>query len=93
MFFFVVNFVRSFPVSQGLELFPTRDLRPPSPLSLSKGLLGNYVPNPQYMADSAMPVPILPRDTLIFVQEIGEGCFGKVFKGKRNKMVEDLSCQ
>ncbi|KAK6619347.1 hypothetical protein RUM44_003729 [Polyplax serrata] len=64
----------------------------PSPLSLSKGLLGNYVPNPQYMADSAMPVPILPRDTLIFVQEIGEGCFGKVFKGKRNKMVEDLSC-
>lgn len=44
------------------------------------------------MADSAMPVPILPRDTLIFVQEIGEGCFGKVFKGKRNKMVEDLSC-
>ncbi|PSN47551.1 hypothetical protein C0J52_08384, partial [Blattella germanica] len=50
----------------------------PSPLSLSKGLLvaNRYTPNPQYSACSApdtVLVPQLPRDTLCFVQEIGEG--------------------
>ncbi|XP_021942304.1 tyrosine-protein kinase transmembrane receptor Ror-like isoform X2 [Zootermopsis nevadensis] len=59
----------------------------PSPLSLSKGLLvpNRYTPNPQYSA-CAIPdtvlVPQLPRDTLCFLQEIGEGCFGKVHKGE-----------
>jgi len=33
---------------------------------------------------TAIPVAVLPRDTLRFIQEIGEGCFGKVYKG-RNK--------
>lgn len=40
-----------------------------------------YTPNPQY---SACPtaLPLLSRESLVFLQEIGEGCFGKVFKGK-----------
>ncbi|KAJ9595213.1 hypothetical protein L9F63_013474, partial [Diploptera punctata] len=59
----------------------------PSPVSLSKGLLvaNRYTPNPQYSACSApdaVLVPQLHRDTLCFLQEIGEGCFGKVYKGK-----------
>ncbi|XP_069705196.1 tyrosine-protein kinase transmembrane receptor Ror-like isoform X2 [Periplaneta americana] len=59
----------------------------PSPVSLSKGLLvpNRYTPNPQYSAcavPDAMLVPQLPRETLCFVQEIGEGCFGKVYKGE-----------
>ena len=60
----------------------------PSPVSLSKGLLvaNRYTPNPQYSACSApdaVLVPQLPRDTLCFLQEIGEGCFGKVYKGNK----------
>lgn len=51
-------------------------------MSLSKGLLGSYVPNPQYTASDTIPVAVLPRDKLFFEQEIGEGCFGKVFKGE-----------
>ncbi|KAJ9597078.1 hypothetical protein L9F63_027032, partial [Diploptera punctata] len=59
----------------------------PSPVSLSKGLLvaNRYTPNPQYSACSApdaVLVPQLHRDTLCFLQEIGEGCFGKVYKGE-----------
>jgi hypothetical protein len=59
----------------------------PSPLSLSKGLLvpNRYTPNPQYSAcanPDAVLVPQLPREKLFFLQEIGEGCFGKVYKGK-----------
>lgn len=59
----------------------------PSPLSLSKGLLvpNRYTPNPQYSACAApdtILVPQLSRDELCFLQEIGEGCFGKVYKGE-----------
>lgn len=59
----------------------------PSPLSLSKGLLvpNRYTPNPQYSAcatPDTVLVPQLPREKLCFLQEIGEGCFGKVYKGK-----------
>ncbi|GFG30260.1 hypothetical protein Cfor_11804, partial [Coptotermes formosanus] len=62
----------------------------PSPLSLSKGLLepNRYTPNPQYSACSApdtILVPQLPRDKLCFLQEIGEGCFGKVYKGEMRR--------
>lgn len=42
-----------------------------------------YAPNPQYSACNGTTVPILKRETLKFLNEIGEGCFGKVFKGKR----------
>ncbi|XP_054283639.1 muscle, skeletal receptor tyrosine protein kinase-like [Macrosteles quadrilineatus] len=60
------------------------------PLNLSKGLLASehYTPNPQYTPCSLgdvspnLSVPTLPRDSLTFYQEIGEGCFGKVYKGE-----------
>lgn len=45
-----------------------------------------YTPNPQY---SACPtaLPLLNRESLVFLQEIGEGCFGKVFKGNLFKFL------
>ncbi|GLG92358.1 Tyrosine-protein kinase transmembrane receptor Ror [Gryllus bimaculatus] len=60
----------------------------PSPLSLNKGLLEaeRYTPNPQYSAlaavGDALPAPALPRARLRLLNELGEGCFGKVFKGE-----------
>jgi hypothetical protein len=67
----------------------------PSPLSLSKGLLvpNRYTPNPQYSACAApdtILVPQLSRDKLCFLQEIGEGCFGKVYKGKDQLLAPKL---
>ena len=67
----------------------------PSPLSLSKGLLvpNRYTPNPQYSACAApdtILVPQLSRDKLCFLQEIGEGCFGKVYKGKDHLLAPKL---
>jgi len=67
----------------------------PSPLSLSKGLLvpNRYTPNPQYSACAApdtILVPQLSRDELCFLQEIGEGCFGKVYKGKDHLLAPKL---
>lgn len=59
----------------------------PSPLVLKKSILvaDRYTLNPQYTACSttapAPSVPLLRADTLRFLHEIGEGCFGKVFKG------------
>ncbi|XP_063227224.1 BDNF/NT-3 growth factors receptor-like [Bacillus rossius redtenbacheri] len=58
-----------------------------SPASLSKGLLvaGRYTANPQYSvceSRDSVPVPVIPHDSVAFLQEIGEGCFGKVYKGE-----------
>ncbi|OXU17605.1 hypothetical protein TSAR_008518 [Trichomalopsis sarcophagae] len=55
-----------------------------SPMNLKTSLLlaNKYTPNPQYFTCASPEVPILPRDSLVFLQDIGEGCFGKVFKGE-----------
>ncbi|KAG5892982.1 hypothetical protein JTB14_015026, partial [Gonioctena quinquepunctata] len=54
-----------------------------SPINLKQGFLvaERYAPNPQYSACSASGVPVLRKETLSFLNEVGEGCFGKVFKG------------
>nr|CAD7427655.1 unnamed protein product [Timema monikensis] len=62
----------------------------PNLVSLSKGLLvpERYQHNPQYSictSPDSLPVPVLPREHLTFMQEIGEGCFGKVYKGELKK--------
>lgn len=53
------------------------------PVSASKGLLEaeRYTPNPQYTVCPA-PALLLDRDAIHFLHEIGEGCFGKVYKGE-----------
>ncbi|KZC04523.1 Muscle, skeletal receptor tyrosine protein kinase, partial [Dufourea novaeangliae] len=55
-----------------------------TPMNLKRGLLlaNKYTPNPQYFSCSSPEVPILQRESLVFVQDIGEGCFGKVYKGE-----------
>ncbi|CAK9820474.1 Tyrosine-protein kinase transmembrane receptor Ror [Anthophora plagiata] len=55
-----------------------------TPMNLKKGLLlaNKYTPNPQYFSCASPEVPILQRDSLVFLQDIGEGCFGKVYKGE-----------
>ncbi|XP_071448591.1 muscle, skeletal receptor tyrosine protein kinase-like [Hetaerina americana] len=59
-----------------------------TPVSLSKGVLlpDRYASNPQYTSSlpqaSDTPVPLIPKDSLAFLQEIGEGCFGKVYRGE-----------
>lgn len=55
-----------------------------TPINLKKGLLlaNKYTPNPQYFNCASPEVPILQRESLVFVQDIGEGCFGKVYKGE-----------
>lgn len=71
-----------------------------APVSLSKGLLGSdrYTPNPQYTpcsgSDSVSPtIPIICREKITFLQEIGEGCFGKVYKGelRSNNITETVA--
>ncbi|XP_024941360.1 muscle, skeletal receptor tyrosine protein kinase isoform X2 [Cephus cinctus] len=56
----------------------------PSPMNLKKGVLlaNKYTPNPQYFTCISPEVPILRRDCLMFLHDIGEGCFGKVYKGE-----------
>ncbi|XP_063902945.1 tyrosine-protein kinase transmembrane receptor Ror-like isoform X2 [Zophobas morio] len=55
-----------------------------SPINLKHSLLmaERYAPNPQYSACSGTGVPLLRKETLKFISEIGEGCFGKVYKGE-----------
>ncbi|KAJ8920993.1 hypothetical protein NQ315_015789, partial [Exocentrus adspersus] len=55
-----------------------------SPINLKHSLLvaERYAPNPQYSACSGTGIPLLRKETLKFLNEIGEGCFGKVFKGE-----------
>lgn len=54
-----------------------------SPMNLKKGLLlaNKYTPNPQYFSCTSPEVLILQRENLVFLHDIGEGCFGKVYKG------------
>lgn len=55
-----------------------------SPINLKNSLLVSkrYAPNPQYTVCSGSGVPLLRKETLKFLHEIGEGCFGKVYKGE-----------
>ncbi|XP_043682046.1 tyrosine-protein kinase transmembrane receptor Ror-like isoform X2 [Vespula pensylvanica] len=55
-----------------------------SPMNLKKGLLlaNKYTPNPQYFSCTSPEVLILQRENLVFLHDIGEGCFGKVYKGE-----------
>ncbi|KAH0563856.1 high affinity nerve growth factor receptor-like isoform X1 [Cotesia glomerata] len=55
-----------------------------SPMNLKKSILlaNKYTPNPQYFNCAPPEVPILRREDVIFFYEIGQGCFGKVFKGE-----------
>ncbi|XP_011304539.1 high affinity nerve growth factor receptor isoform X1 [Fopius arisanus] len=55
-----------------------------SPMNLTKSLLlpNKYIQNPQYFGCTPPEVPILHRDHLVFMFEVGEGCFGKVYKGE-----------
>lgn len=54
-----------------------------TPMNLKKGLLlaNKYTPNPQYFSCASPEVAILQRESLVFLEDIGEGCFGKVYKG------------
>ncbi|CAH0392803.1 unnamed protein product [Bemisia tabaci] len=58
------------------------------PAFLSNGLLteDRFTINPQYspasISEMTAPIPLLSRDSIVFCQEIGEGCFGKVYKGE-----------
>ncbi|BES88348.1 TyrKc [Nesidiocoris tenuis] len=61
------------------------------PVGLSKGVLheDKYAANPQYVVSlpelqspDSVHLPQLPREVVKFEHVIGEGCFGKVFKGK-----------
>ncbi|XP_017769848.1 PREDICTED: BDNF/NT-3 growth factors receptor-like [Nicrophorus vespilloides] len=56
----------------------------PSPIVLKRNLLvaDRYAPNPQYSACSSGPVLLLRQENLELLKEIGEGCFGKVYKGE-----------
>lgn len=56
-----------------------------SPINMKHSLLvpERYAPNPQYSSCCGSEVPIISRDSVRFLDELGEGCFGKVYKGKR----------
>ncbi|XP_034236659.1 BDNF/NT-3 growth factors receptor-like [Thrips palmi] len=75
----------------------TRSRKNQTPRSLSKGPLGSelFLPNPQYsvgltsLGDAALAahgqqpvVPLIARHALTLHENIGEGCFGKVFRGE-----------
>ncbi|XP_012234031.2 high affinity nerve growth factor receptor-like isoform X1 [Linepithema humile] len=54
-----------------------------TPINLKKGLLGHkYTLNPQYFTCTSPEVLIIQRESLVFLHDIGEGCFGKVYKGE-----------
>ncbi|XP_011704000.1 PREDICTED: tyrosine-protein kinase transmembrane receptor Ror-like [Wasmannia auropunctata] len=55
-----------------------------TPINLKKGLLlaHKYTSNPQYFTCTSPGVPIIERESLIFLHDLGEGCFGKVYKGE-----------
>lgn len=57
-------------------------------MNLKKGLLANkYTPNPQYFPCGPSEIHVIPRENLIFLHDIGEGCFGKVYKGIKYYLV------
>ncbi|XP_034949744.1 tyrosine-protein kinase transmembrane receptor Ror-like isoform X2 [Chelonus insularis] len=51
-------------------------------LNKSVLLANKYTPNPQYFGCTPPEVPIIRRENIIFLYDIGEGCFGKVYKGE-----------
>ncbi|XP_066144088.1 high affinity nerve growth factor receptor-like isoform X3 [Euwallacea fornicatus] len=55
-----------------------------SPMNLKQSPLipDRYAPNPQYSACCSTDVPVIRKETLKFLNELGEGCFGKVYKGE-----------
>ncbi|KAL1513438.1 hypothetical protein ABEB36_002849 [Hypothenemus hampei] len=61
-----------------------------SPVNLKHSLLipERYAPNPQYSSCCSTDVPVIRKETLKFLNELGEGCFGKVFKGELVKNAE-----
>ncbi|XP_019871116.2 tyrosine-protein kinase transmembrane receptor Ror [Aethina tumida] len=61
-----------------------RNITEASPINLKQGplLAERYALNPQYSACTGAGVPVLRKETLKFINEIGEGCFGKVYKGE-----------
>ncbi|CAH0557393.1 unnamed protein product, partial [Brassicogethes aeneus] len=61
-----------------------RNVTSASPVNLKESLIvmERYAPNPQYSACAGAGVPVLRKETLKFLNEIGEGCFGKVYKGE-----------
>lgn len=63
-----------------------------SPINLKQGplLAERYALNPQYSACTGAGVPVLRKETLKFINEIGEGCFGKVYKGKTDVALTGL---
>lgn len=87
--FFLPSYRSVFFTTVSLDnTFPLFSLQA-SPMNLKTSLLlaNKYTPNPQYFTCSSPEVPILLRDSLVFLHDIGEGCFGNVYKGKRiNRM-------
>lgn len=71
-------------ISYSLILIDIFSLLQASPINLKRSILlaERYAPNPQYSACSATGIPVLKKETLAFLKEVGEGCFGKVYKGK-----------
>ncbi|XP_076255102.1 high affinity nerve growth factor receptor-like isoform X2 [Rhynchophorus ferrugineus] len=61
-----------------------------SPMILKRSLLipERYAPNPQYSACCSTDVPVIRKETLKFLNELGEGCFGKVYKGELSKTAD-----
>uniref|UniRef100_A0AAR5P991 Protein kinase domain-containing protein n=1 Tax=Dendroctonus ponderosae TaxID=77166 RepID=A0AAR5P991_DENPD len=65
-------------------------LRQASPVNMKHSLLvpERYAPNPQYSSCCGSEVPIIPRDSVRFLDELGEGCFGKVYKGELRRSAD-----
>ncbi|KAF7996941.1 hypothetical protein HCN44_002587 [Aphidius gifuensis] len=56
-----------------------------APISLKESLLPiKYTSNTQYFGGTPLEIPIVRRENLTFLDVIGEGCFGKVYKGELN---------
>ncbi|XP_050295203.1 BDNF/NT-3 growth factors receptor-like [Anthonomus grandis grandis] len=62
----------------------SQDADPESPIHLKNSLLlpERYTPNPQYFSFCNADVPVIRREQFNFIKELGEGCFGKVYKGE-----------
>ncbi|XP_018579743.1 tyrosine-protein kinase transmembrane receptor Ror isoform X2 [Anoplophora glabripennis] len=84
VFTIVLSLVIVFSLTICLKRRSKRHNAVASPINLKHSLLvaERYAPNPQYSACSGTGVPVLRKETLKFLNEVGEGCFGKVFKGE-----------
>lgn len=60
-----------------------RRSREASPVSLKKEILApNCISNPQYFESAPSEILAIQSDNLMFLHLVGEGCFGKVYKGE-----------